>query len=242
MKISVAQTYPVKGNIEQNIHRHLEFINKAISVKADVIVFPELSITGYEKELAAELATNQDDKRFDIFQDISNKGKIIIGIGAPTRINNDIFISMIIFQPDKERITYSKQYLYHTETGYFQPGNKQVYLELGNNIIAPAICYELSIPEHSENAYKNNVNIYIASVLNSVTGVDNDIKRLSGIAEKYKMNVLMANFTGFSGGYECAGKTSVWNKEGKLTAQLDITKQGLLVLDTETKEVDTVVI
>lgn len=57
MKICVAQTRPVKGNIEQNIISHKELLSIAIEHNAAMIIFPELSITGYEPNLAAGLAT-----------------------------------------------------------------------------------------------------------------------------------------------------------------------------------------
>ncbi len=237
MKICVAQTNPVKGDIAENIEKHKQFLNQAVQKHADMIVFPELSLTGYEPELAKELATTQDDKRLDVFQEISNRNNIVIAVGLPTREGNKLFISMIIFQPGKERITYAKQYLYPTEINSFTPGKKQVYLTLDKNIIAPAICYELSNPEHSKLAFENNANIYIASVLNSVGGVDEDIQKLSAIARKYGITVFMANYVGQSGGYQCAGKTSVWNKKGVLIGQLNDKEEGFLLFDTETNRV-----
>lgn len=237
MKICIAQTSPNKGNISKNIEQHVAFLNIAIAQHADLMIFPELSLTGYEPTLAPELATTQEDKRLDIFQEISDKNKIVIGVGLPTKENNQLFISMIIFQPHKERLTYSKQYLYHTEVGIFTAGTEQLYLNVANNIVAPAICYELSNPEHSVKAHKNNANIYIASVLNSVTGVDEDIQKLSAIAAKYNMTTFLANYVGTSGGYQCAGKSSVWNKEGQLIGQLDDKSEGVLMYDTETQEI-----
>ena len=237
MKICIAQTNPQKGNIEKNIEQQKKLIEVAIQKKADIIVFPELSLTGYEPELAKDLATTQNDKRLDIFQEISDINELVIGVGLPTKENNNLFISMIIFQPKKERITYSKQYLYPTEIGYFTPAQKQIYLNIGNSTIAPAICYELSNPEHSKKAFENKADIYIASVLNSVSGVDDDIKKLSAIADKYKMTVFMANYTGKSGGYQCAGKSSIWNNKGVLIGQLNDKNEGLLLFDTETNEV-----
>lgn len=237
MRICIGQTMPIKGEIEKNIDNHLKFIKSAIEKKANIIVFPELSLMGYEPELARQLATTMNDTRLDKLQYISDTNNIIICVGLPTKINNNIFISMIIFQPCKERLTYSKQYLYPTEVGIYNAGNNPLVINFDNNIIAPAICYELSNPEHSKTANNKNANIYIASVLNSVTGVDNDIKKLSEISKRYKMTTFMANYVGQSGGYECAGKSSVWNNTGDLIAQLDNKNEGLLVYDTETNEI-----
>lgn len=68
MRIAIVQLEPFKGNIEKNIETHLAWIKQAIDKCTDLIVFPELSLTGYEPELAKTLATDQYDQRFDCFQ------------------------------------------------------------------------------------------------------------------------------------------------------------------------------
>ena len=237
MRIGIGQTNPQKGDIEKNIVQHITLLKIAIHRNADLMIFPELSLTGYEPELAKDLATTSDDNRLDVFQEICDINKIVIGVGLPTKENDNLFISMIIFQPKRERVTYSKQYLYPTQVCHFTPGQKQIYLNIGGSIVAPAICYDLSNPEHSKKAYEDNANIYIASVLSDVDDIDSDIKKLSAIACKYEMIVCMANFIGQSGGYKCAGKTSIWNKKGNIVGQLNDKNEGLLVFDTATYEV-----
>ena len=74
MKICVGQTRPVKGDIQTNIANHKKWIELAISNRAKIVIFPELSITGYEPELARELVVHQDDHRFDDFQMIADAG------------------------------------------------------------------------------------------------------------------------------------------------------------------------
>ena len=238
MRICIAQTKPIKGEIIANIDNHKKMIDVAILNNADIIVFPELSLTGYEPELVKELATNQDNNILDDFQKISDTNKIIICVGLPTNGDKGILISMIIFQPNAYRQTYSKQHLHPGEETIFTVGHDQIFLTKGNNKIAPAICYETSVAEHSEYAFKNGANIYIASVLNSINSVDKDIERLSQIAKKYKMTTFMSNFVGQSGNYECAGKSSIWNNEGVLIGQLDDKEEGILIYDTETMNVN----
>jgi predicted amidohydrolase len=57
MKISLAQTKPIRGDISANIVTHKRLIHLAISYKAGAIFSPELSVTGYEPKLAIDLAT-----------------------------------------------------------------------------------------------------------------------------------------------------------------------------------------
>jgi predicted amidohydrolase len=236
MKICVAQTRAIKGDIQSNIDNHKKLIDLAISNGANIVIFPELSLTGYEPTLSKELATNQDDSRFDDFQKISNTKQITIGVGVPTKNNSGICISMVLFQPHQARQTYSKKYLHLDEEEFFVSGQSFTGLKVNKTNIALAICYEISVPEHSEKAFKSGAEIYIASVAKFVNGVDKAIRRLSAIANKYAMTVLMSNCVGQSDGYECAGKTSIWNNKGLLVGQLNDTNEGTIIFDTDTQE------
>lgn len=239
MRIAIAQIEAIKGNMEENIKNHLKWIKEAIQNKTDMVVFPELSVTGYEPDLAESLATDQDDTRLDEIQRLSDKNGITIGVGLPTKDENDTLISMIIFQPHKERITYSKQYLYPSEEPVFKAGKNPLVLNFETEVVSPAICYETSNKAHGEFAKRNHATIYIASVLSSVNGIDAELKRLSEIAKNNNLITFMANYVGRSGGYECAGKSSVWNEKGKLIGQLGDKEEGLIIFDTTSKEIIT---
>jgi len=235
MKICVAQIKPVKGDVTFNIQHHKTFIHLAVEESAEMIVFPELSITGYEPSLAKELATTKEDERLEAFQQISDKNNIVIGVGIPLNSNNGIMIGMVIFQPHKPRETYVKQYLHADEFPFFILG--QPLAPLIQHKIALAICYEISVPDHSEAAHENGAAIYIASVAKSVKGMEKAIENLSAIARKYSMITLISNCVGHCDDFECGGRSAVWNNEGILLAQLDNKEEGMLIIDTSNLEV-----
>jgi predicted amidohydrolase len=54
--IAVAQTVPAPGDVEANVREHLRLVGAAAEEGAQVLVFPEMSLTGYELELARGLA------------------------------------------------------------------------------------------------------------------------------------------------------------------------------------------
>lgn len=236
MLIAAAQTKPVKGDIEKNIANHILLIKQAVAGKADAVFFAELSITGYEPELARELATTANDKRFTVFQQLANDNNITISIGLPVKNNGGIQISMAIYQPQQPSQTYAKQHLHSSETPWFVNGSGQIFLSIKDAVVAPAICYELNVPEHSAFAINNGAGVYIACTVNSFNGVDKDLNQMAAIAAKYHIPVLMSNCIGITGGYNCAGKTSAWNTEGNLIAQLDSEHEGLLIMNTATQE------
>ena len=239
MRIGVAQTRPTRGDIRRNIASHKAWINLAADHRAEAIIFPELSLTGYEPELAKKLAMAADDPRLDDFQDISEKRKITIGVGVPIGNSRGINISILLFQPNSKRSIYSKKYLHRDEEPFFVPSDGGRPLP-GINKAAFAICYELSVPEHSAEAFNNGAEIYIVSVAKSVQGLESAIPTLAGIATRYNMTVLMSNCVGPCEGFQSAGRSSVWNPEGTLLRQLNDTSEGLLIMDTITEHVTEV--
>jgi predicted amidohydrolase len=241
MKIALAQTKPVRGDIQKNIENHVTLIEQAAANDAAVIIFPELSLTGYEPSLAKELATDATDSRLDIFQQLSDAKQITIGLGVPTNSADGIHITMVLFQPNKPRQVNSKMYLHADEEPFFVPGNNLTALVINDNPVALAICYEISIPEHSESAYKNGAQIYIASVAKTVKGVERSMVQLGDIASKFGMTVLLSNCVGMSEDGECGGRSSAWNNKGILLGQLNDTGEGLLIIDTGTQEVQKII-
>lgn len=237
MKICLAQTKSDKGNIEGNIENHKKWIDIAIFENADLIVFPELSITGYEPELAKELATNQTDSRLDVFQEICNLHKIAICVGLPIKLETGISISMVIFQPNLSIKTYSKQILHSDEEKYFTQGDEQIILSMMNEKIAPAICYESLQLSHSEKSNAMGAKFYLASVAKSQSGIEKAFGHFPEIANRFSMVVLMVNCVGDCDNFKSTGQTSIWDDAGILIGSLDNISEGILIYDTEFKTI-----
>jgi predicted amidohydrolase len=64
LTVALAQIAPQLGQLEANLARHHELIEEARGHGADLVVFPELGLTGYQlQDLAAEVAIRLDDPR-----------------------------------------------------------------------------------------------------------------------------------------------------------------------------------
>lgn len=237
MKIAVAQIKPLSGNIVENILVHKKMIDLAVIHRADGLFFPELSLTGYEPALARELAKYPDDLLFEEFQEMSDANSLTLGIGAPTKADAGIRISMLVFQPNLPKQVYSKQQLHADELPYFVSGQDQMILTINNEKVAPGICYESLQTSHADTAAGLGAEVYIASVAKSQKGIDKAIKHYPAIAKQYAMPVLMSNCLGFCDNFHSVGKSAVWTKHGRLAGQLDDENEGILIFDTETEEV-----
>ena len=209
---------------------------------ANLIFFPELSLTGYEPTLAKELATTQENKRLNIFQEISNANQIIICIGIPTQHQgNDICISMIIFQPHTSKQTYSKQILHPDEYPYFVTWRTSGFYFIQRAIKLPLqfVLNHSKLEHSSQCGFANGANIYLASVAKSAKGVEKANLHYPKIAKNLNLIVLMANSVGPADDFVCTGNSAVWNNEGTLLAQLGNTNEGIIIFDAETQQFST---
>jgi predicted amidohydrolase len=63
-RLAIAQVAPRLGSLEVNLATHHDLLEKAREADADLIVFPELGLTGYQlQDLASEVAMRLDDPR-----------------------------------------------------------------------------------------------------------------------------------------------------------------------------------
>ena len=230
MKICIAQTQSQKGQVQKNIDNHIAFITRASALQADVIVFPELSITGYEPSLAKALVSEVTHSVFNVFQDLCDTKGITIGVGVPTKATHGICISMLIFQPHTKRTVYSKQMLHADELPYFVCGDHQTVLTIKDTRIGLGICYETLQRAHFLNANKQGVDIYIASVAKPKGGVERAYTHFSAIAQEFATPILMSNCVGYCDNFMSVGQSAVWNKKGDVLAQLDSNNQGYLYM------------
>lgn len=235
MKICIAQTKSEKGKVQENIQNHLRIIKLGIKSNADLIIFPELSITNYEPDLAKELATDIENSLFNPFQELSDSNEITIGIGMPTNSTDGVNISMLIFQPKEKRVVYSKQMLHSDELPYFVCGNDQIILNIKGKKIAVGICYETLQREHFLNTNKKGADIYIASVAKPKGGIEKAYKHFPKIAREFNTQILLSNCVGICDNFISVGQSAIWSKNGKLIEQLDSENQGILIYDTETE-------
>ena len=232
MKICLAQIKSIKGAVEKNIQKHLKIAERAVKLKADLLIFPELSLTGYEPSMAKSLAINSDSTILNPFQVFADAHNIVIGVGVPIKLEIGINIGLLIFQPNADRFFYAKQLLHADEVPYFTPGKHQPILSVKGVKIAFGICYETLQKDHLCKSIQKDVAVYIASVAKSSTGIQKAFQHFPKMAREFKIPFLMVNSIGFCDNFLSMGQSAVWNKKGALMNVLDTDQEGLLIYNT----------
>ena len=231
MILATAQTKPKRGNIKENLLDHYRLIEKASDNGADLIVFPETSITGYERENADLLAFSFNDSRLANLIKFSVDKKITIIAGAPIKIKTDLYIGGFIIQPDGSIKIYTKQFLHSGEEVYYKSSFEyNPVIRLGNEWISLAICFDIENSIHPKNASDNGCTLYVPTIFFTPNGISEAHKLLSSYAKKYSMQVLMSNFCAESWNVAAGGRSAFWDKNGNLIAELDCYRSGLLIV------------
>jgi predicted amidohydrolase len=236
MRICAAQLAAVRGDIAANVGRHVAFVELAASQGADLILFPELSLTGYEPTLAGELATDATDPRLEVLQALADARGIIVGAGLPTRSRSGPQISLIVFRPHEGRLSYSKQQLHADELSWFSSGDEQLVIDAGGHRLAPAICFESLQPEHAAAVADLGADTYLASVAKPHRSVVVAHQHYPAMARRHSMIVLMANSVGPCDDFVAAGRSATWTERGQLAAELSEHDEGIVLIDTTTGE------
>jgi predicted amidohydrolase len=234
--IALAQIAVQKGDVDANINKHLRMIDIACFHRSAFIIFPELSLTGYEPTLAGELAFDLEDHRLEPLKEACRQKRVTAIVGAPIKRLNNIVIGAFILFPDGTCDVYSKRYLHPGEEKFFVPHDWNPLLVHGDEVISLAICADISNPLHAKTAFENNSTVYLASVLITPNGYSNDIAMLRKYAREYHMTVMMANYCGFTGGYEAAGRSIVIGSQGRTVAAMDRCKEGILVAQRQRRQ------
>lgn len=217
LDLCAAQYCAVAGDLDANIDRHLQFMRLAAGHGIDFLLFPELSLTGYEPSQACELAQAPDGTRLQPLRDLAMQSAMTTVVGGPVRLPESaaIFIGAWVFAADGSCTVYTKQHLHAGEEAVFSAGTGGEPLSIACEQIALSICADFTQASHPRAAAHAGAGVYATSVLISENGYSHDSALLKGYATTNAFGVLMANHGGPTGGWTSAGRSTFWSPDGE---------------------------
>lgn len=214
LDLCAAQYSSIAGDLDANVDRHLHFMRLAGNQRVGFLLFPELSLTGYEPSLARELAQSPDAALFKPLREMAKQLTMTTVVGVPLRQPGSelVMIGALIFAADGTQAVYTKQHLHPGEDAVFSPGMGGALLNISGEQIALSVCADFTHFSHVQAAAIAGAGIYATSVLISDNGYPHDSELLRSHARKHSLGVLMANHGGPSGGWSCAGRSAFWSE------------------------------
>ncbi|MEU4561639.1 carbon-nitrogen hydrolase family protein [Actinoplanes sp. NPDC023936] len=211
LTIAAAQPSTTAFDVAGNAVAHAAAIRAA---NARVVVFPEMSLTGYE--LTAPLVEPDDPRLAPIVEACAATGTLAL-VGAPTP---GPWIGVLAIDGSGARNAYGKVYLHGTEAERFVPGEPAV-IEVDGWRLGVAVCRDTGIPEHAARTAALGIDGYVAGVVHHdhERGVHGE--RARRVAAEHGVWVVTAAFAGATGGGfdRTSGRSGIWDAEGELVAE-----------------------
>ena len=154
IRVALAQIATKTGDKSYNLRIIENFCSTARNNATELIIFPELSLTGYVcRDDFYHLAESLDGDSINSVKKIAKENNMVVVFGMPTtgKIKNVIYNSSIIVNPDGETFSYNKLFLpthsVFEEKRYFRPGTEVKSFDVNGMKFGMSICYDLYFPE-----------------------------------------------------------------------------------------------
>ncbi|MGH7479917.1 MAG: nitrilase-related carbon-nitrogen hydrolase [Candidatus Methylomirabilales bacterium] len=148
--LGIAQLAPALGNLDTNLALHNKILREAEGQGVDLLLFPELSLTGYFlKDLVPSVALTARDPRLDLFKQASRKMAIVVGLVEESS-DRRFFNAAAYFEDGTLRHLHRKLYLptygLFDEHRYFAQGESLRAFDTRLGRMALTICEDLWHP------------------------------------------------------------------------------------------------
>jgi predicted amidohydrolase len=250
-KIAIAQIDSTVGSIEKNIQHHIAYVQKAIAKKAKVIVFPELSLTGYSvKDLNWDMALRAEpNKYFTELLKLSKQITIILGTVEESK-DYGIFNSAFLFEDGKvhsaHRKNYPPTYGMFEEMRYFSQGKDVRVFDSKFGRLGILICedmWHMSLPY----ILAHDGADVIISLTASPTRLSGSSEELAAANVNHEQHrayarllstyIVFANRVGFEDGINFWGGSHVVGPNGDSIATAKMFEEDIIVVDIDENEI-----
>jgi len=250
LSVALAQMDPALGDRGRNLERHRQWVKQAAEAGATLLVFPELSLTGYFlKDLVSENAIQLDSKEMRDLAALSTELDVVLGtvIESP---DHRYFNASLYFSRGEllhvHRKVYLPTYGMFDEQRYFAPGDRFRSFATPFGRAGMLVCEDIW---HLSSAYilsLEGVDMIICPSSSPGRGITSD-ERL-GTAESYGLVCrtyaqflttffLYCNRVGFEDGANFWGGSMVIGPNGDIIAQQQDADEALVLANLDLADV-----
>lgn len=243
LRVALCQINPVVGDIRGNLDIMRRRREEALALGAEVVVFPEMALTGYPAEdlllKSSFVARSMDAVR----QLASETGPDLTIIGAPWH-DGDLYnaavaatAGTVVGAQRKRRLP---NYGVFDENRYFRPGHESLVLARGPAMLGPSVCEDIWYPDGppAEQALYGGANVLInisASPFHQGKGAARE-RMLAVRAADTAAFVVYCNLVGGQDELVFDGQSLVFGPRGDLLARAAAFAEQVLVLDLDLGE------
>ena len=242
MRLALAQINTVVGDLDGNGERILQRLAEAKQQDADIVVFPELAVTGYPPEdllLRPSFVRAAQAKA----EELSREARGIVALIGVPWLERDLYNACAVCAAGEIKTLYRKRFLPNygvfDEDRYFAPGRDLVLLEHGGTLIGPTICEDMWQPGPPATELALAGAQVLLNLSASPFHVLRDRERQEMFATRARDNscfVAMCNSVGGQDELIFDGNSLVLDEEGHVLARAPGFEEALLIADIEPAE------
>jgi NAD+ synthase (glutamine-hydrolysing) len=239
MRLALAQINTVVGDLAGNRDRILTRLDEARREGADLVLFPELAVTGYPPEdLLLRPGFIRATRR--TLEEIAAATHDITALVGTPHFDADLFNGCAICSQGKIRAIYRKRFLPNygvfDEDRYFAPGRDLILLRFGEQVVGPTVCEDVWQPGPPATDMTLAGAQLIANISASPFHVGKDREREEMLATRARDNACFVAFCNAVGGQDeliFDGNSLVLDDEGEVIARAPGFEESLLVVDID---------
>lgn len=240
MRLALAQMNTVVGDLDGNRDRVLARLAEAREAGADLVLFPELAVTGYPPEdlllrpgfLRAAART---------LDEIAAATKGIGALVGTPHLDRDLFNACAVCVDGEVRFMYRKHFLPNygvfDEDRYFQSGRDLVLLRAGEALIGPTVCEDVWQPGPPATDLALAGAHLVANISASPFHLGKGVEREQMLATRARDNscwIAYVNAVGAQDELVFDGHSLVLDEEGEVVARGPAFEEALVVVDVDT--------
>ncbi len=235
-RLALHSAAPKLGNVEANVAT----VAKAIAAKeADLVVFPEMFLTGYAiGDDAQRLAFKDGDARLEPIRKACHQAGAHAIVGAPRTSRKGItHNSALLFGPDGEAAAYDKRNLATFTTFqeglFFKPGTTSPVFDTGVGRIGITICYDWFFPEYPRAQALAGADLLLNISASPTTSQRFFEALMPARAIENACFAAYSNVVGPQDGVVFWGGSQAWGPRGTLLGRMDALKPGRVVVELD---------
>ena len=251
IRVAIAQINPRLGDLQANLALYEEKIRQGIKERADLLIFPELSLTGYYlRDMVPSVALSANSAEMNKLKQLSRKLAFVAGL-VEESADHRFFNSAVYFEDGEVRHVHRKVYLptygMFDEQRYFARGDRIRAFESKFGRMALLICEDLWHPSTIYLAALDGALVVICPSSSPLRGIvdaqsqdDNArywemINRVN--AETFSLFMIYGNRVGFEDGVGFWGGSEIVDPFGQRIAKAKYYEEAFLVGDVTLESV-----
>jgi predicted amidohydrolase len=217
LRVAVAQPLCVLDDVAANAAAHAEIVRRS---GARLVVFPELSLTGYGLDVGD---VDVDDQRLDPLRVACAESDAVAFVGAPAPDGcGGTNIATLAVSATGVKVVYRKVHLHPPEPQRFRPGASPAVVTLDGWRLGLAICRDTGVAEHISSTFALGIDAFVAATLFTQDEVRERDRRMSAVASSHAVWTIASTYAGDT---PVMGRTSggsgIWGPDGVAVAQAD---------------------